>query len=136
MGKSEAKQKLLNGNQTIFSRRVYIVESKDELLEHLGCIAEPQSVDVFREATVIMTEDVDFEKHLEGWGKGIMEVAKETFIEGLFGEFCPFKDEDELYDVLGTQSYIELFDMWFNISEVEYIEIEKDWKKRKLLRAI
>ncbi len=131
MGKLEVKQNLLNENQTILARRVYVVQAKDELLEYLRRIAEPQSVDVFREATVIMTDEVDFERHLEGWGKGVKEVAKETFIESLFGEFCPFENEYELYDVLGTQSYVKLFDRWFDIDEVEYIEIKKDWKRQR-----
>jgi len=122
-------QNPFNDDQAILSRKVYLVNAKDELLQHLQRISEPQSVDAFRETTVIMTGELDFERHIEGWGKGIIKAAKETFIENLFGEFCPFEDEDELFHVLGEQPYIDLFDTWFSINEVDYLKIEKDWKR-------
>jgi hypothetical protein len=119
----------ITDEQSIFSRKVYTVHAKKELLQHLEKIAEPQSVDLFRDTTVIMTDDVDFERHIEGWGIKLTKAAKETFVENLFGEFSPFVDEHELFNVLGeTTSYVELFDRWFTIAEVEYLKISKDWK--------
>lgn len=116
-------------SQVILGRRVYIVEPRITLMSHLSIVSRSDIADYLKDPVVVMTKKVDFERHLEGWQRGTINAAKKTFmIENLIGEFCPFADDPEMQTVLGTGSYIDIFDKWFHIKDVDYFEIDIDWK--------
>lgn len=112
-------------------RKVYISKARPELLARLA--DHPDLAKYLGRSIVLMTEELDFEKDLEGWGPQIVETVKEDFIHDLigvdeFGIAGLFETTAALYAVLGeAPNFVALYDRWFELERVEHREIQKRW---------
>lgn len=113
----------------MFDRRVFICSATPKLLERIHTLGDDHLRE-FDVEVVVMTELVDYERDIEGWGPSIRQAAKRVFIEKLVGEDEVFGDVQELADVLGPGSLAEVFDRWFVLREVEFLEVgPRAWRQ-------
>ncbi|MCX4030342.1 hypothetical protein H0A36_26370 [Endozoicomonas sp. SM1973] len=114
--------------QDILTRRVYIVRAKEELIERLSSHFNTDDLNEISRPQVVMTEELYFEKHLEGWRRKILEKCKESFLKDEL-EYGLLDEIVDLEKVLGQTSDLQkCFDQWWVAEEAaDYIEIETDW---------
>ncbi len=110
-------------------RRVFICSPTRKLVEHINMMGGG-IFRVLEDEVVVLSELVDFEQEIEGWGPSIKRAAKQVFIESNVGDDEPFGNFQELADVLGPGTPAEVFDRWFVLRPVDFLEIEpKAWQK-------
>ncbi|MCP4157066.1 MAG: hypothetical protein GY757_55650, partial [bacterium] len=63
-------------SQDIPCRRVYIVQPKEKLLEQVRNLADNDILEGISIPHVVMTEELSFERYLEGWRAKILELCK------------------------------------------------------------
>jgi hypothetical protein len=86
-------------------------------------------IEIFKTPTVVMTEELPFEEHLEGRRTTILIKCKEAFMRELIDDYSPFKSDDERIRIIGeAESLVQLFDNWWETEEADYIQIETNWK--------
>lgn len=104
----------------MFDRKVFLVRPKKRLSDILHSLDDDLQ-EALKYPVVIMTEKLSFEQDLEGWRLCIIEVAKDRFIEELE------KDILHSYDIESTLGEVtrksDFFDMWFELTEVDFLEI-------------
>lgn len=111
------------------SKKVFLATPKPQLLNHLSSLGYEQASEIMDQGLVIMTESLDFDTEIDGWGPEIKRVAKREYIKSLVYDTSYFSNEEEMYEILGHESStVELFDNWFDIELIEYIEIPTCWK--------
>ncbi len=129
------KEIKIDENQDVYARRVYVVRPKKELLDLILSIDPTckDEIDLYNRPTVVMTEDVPFEREIEGWRGAIESKCKEAFLRDNIYDF-PLFDMDKPENLLIEMDIlIQYFDKWWVIEEADdYIEIIKgSWKTRK-----
>jgi hypothetical protein len=129
------KEPKINKEQDVYSRRVYVIRAKKELIELIlkidpSCIEE---VWVYKMPTVVMTEEVPFERDIEGWRKGIKNKCKEAYIRENIQDFplSVMEKPDRLLKEMDI--LLKFFDNWWIAEEAEdCIEIlDGSWKTDK-----
>jgi hypothetical protein len=119
----------------LYRRRVYVIRAKPELIAHLivnGAKLDADEIDAMQTPTVVMTEEVPFERDLEGWRPAIKNKCKEAFFHETL-EYPPLSLL-ELPEGLFTNMDIltAFFDRWWNAEEADDIEIVAGcWKTRE-----
>lgn len=113
--------------QDILDRRVYVVRPLEELVAKLTPILSQEDISDLLRPTVVMTEELFFEKHLEGWRRSILKKCKHQFISEQL-EFGLLYEVKDIESVLGCPNNAEeFFDKWFCAEEAEYTQIETNW---------
>ncbi|WP_395742125.1 hypothetical protein [Prosthecobacter sp.] len=119
----------------LYCRRVYVVRSKPELivqLKELGSKLDADAIELLQSPTVVMTEEVPFERDLEGWRVAIMNKCKEAYLRESM-DFFPLSalelPEGLLTDMATLTAF---FDQWWDAEEADSIEIVSgSWKTRE-----
>jgi hypothetical protein len=123
------KTKMVPGKQDTFSRRMYVIRARPELIAHVKGIADDlETIDT--SPTVVMTEEVPFEEEIEGWNITIAKKCKEAFLRSNFDVFpltAMEKPEALLEDM---DVLVAFFDKWWTSERVgNYLEIVRgSWK--------
>ena len=86
---------------------------------------DPQSEHLLYEPVSVITPRLDYEKAFEGWKRAWKTKAKKDFI----ADFIDFWSEEfsELIGQPRKDAESEFFDKWWNISELDVIEIDDAW---------
>ena len=114
--------------QDIPCRSVYIVRAKPELLERIQALNQIDLMTDLARPTVVMTEELPFEKYLEGWRKTIYQHCQRSFIEQLLHDNNPFPSDAVQIQVLGTETdEIKLFEQWWTAEEADYLQVSTTW---------
>jgi len=93
-------------------------------MEKLKGLSGTDIADILMRPHVIMTQELGFESHLEGWRTSILMCTKITFLEELLVTYPAFKSDAEALDLLGScQPSVDLFDRWWLAEEGEYTEL-------------
>ena len=117
-------------DQDIPDRRVYVVRARPELLKRVAGLGDSDLREALARPYVVMTEELPFERFLEGWRPVIRRVSKIEFLEEVLERCSPFpSDEFAMQALGGTTPTEELFDRWWTAEEAEYIELERSsWR--------
>ncbi len=127
--------RFLPETQDIYCRRVYVIRAKPSLIAHLteiGAKLDVDDINSLQSPTVVMTEEVPFERDLEGWRPAIKNKCKEAFLRETL-EYRPLSLL-ELPEGLLTDMDIltAFFDRWWEAEEADDIEIVAGcWKTRE-----
>lgn len=121
---------LASRDQDLPRRRVYVIRATPELLARAKGLPDDDLVDVLATPHVVMTEELPFERYLEGWRNSIRVVSKLKFLEEILETYCPFASVADALQVLGSTTVTEeLFDRWWVAEEAEYTELEpSSWR--------
>ena len=113
--------------QDILDRRVYVIRPNPTLVKALSCVLDEDDLNDLFKPHVVMTDELYFEKHLEGWRKKILEKCKITFVtEQLeFGVLFSISDIENKLSSLNDK--VEFFNKWYIAEEAEYTQIETNW---------
>jgi hypothetical protein len=119
----------------LYCRRVYVVRAKPELMAHLpeiGAQLEAADIDLLQRPTVVMTEEVPFERDLEGWRRAIENKCKEAYLR----ETLEYRPLSLLQLPVGLLTDMDIlvafFDRWWEAEEADDIEIVACcWKTRE-----
>lgn len=115
----------MSQNPTI--RRAYVVHPRQELIDRLLQVGEADSIGIYGEPSVVMTEPLPYEGKLEGYRSLILSKCKEAYLIDLF-QFSPFSDALQRNALLGEYpSLVEVFDKWWVAEEANTLEIETTW---------
>ena len=107
------------------NRLGYLVKVRGELFTKLREL-DSDLVEYFAENYVMMTDELEYEKYLEGWSKLIISNCKSQFIKEVVYELDYSKDE--LLTLFGDfESENELFDKWWTLEYADCMQIPTDW---------
>lgn len=112
-----------------------MIRPRPALIAHLT-ESHPQvnadDVKFLQQPRVVMTEEVPFERDLEGWRPAIKNKCKEAFLRQTL-EWHPFSLLQLPEGVLiNMDTLTTFFDQWWEAEEAEDIEIEAgSWKTRE-----
>ena len=127
--------RFLPETRDLYCRRVYVIRAKPALIDHLteiGVKLDSVDMESLQRPTVVMTEEVPFERDLEGWRRAIENKCKEAFFRETL-EYPPLSLL-ELPERLLTDMtiLIAFFDRWWDAEEADDIEIVAGcWKTRE-----
>lgn len=108
-------------------RRVFICFPTSNLLDQIRTLGDDY-LRALEDEVVVLSESVDYERDIEGWAPEIGRTAKRVFIENLAGSV--FSDIQELAYVLGPGTPLEVFDRWFVLRRVDFLELApRDWQQ-------
>ena len=118
--------RFLEGTQDLICRRTYVVTANEEF----KAVMKELNIDELENMSfpvVAMTEEVPFERDLEGWRSAIRSNSKESFLREFVSEY-PMELREKL-SAKRSEGTIK-FDDWFVATEAESIElIAGSWKK-------
>ncbi len=121
----------MSSSQDIPDRRMYVIKPRLCLIKKITPFFSSSGLEFVEKPNVVMTEELPFEQHLEGWRAVILKKCKEAFIKEQmeYGIFCELEEKD-LGDLLGSTSDMqECFDKWWLAEETaDWIEIPMNWK--------
>ncbi|WP_395752595.1 hypothetical protein [Prosthecobacter sp.] len=118
----------------LYCRRVYVIRARPELIAHLivsGANLDAHEIDEMRSPTVVMTEEVPFERDIEGWRPAIKNKCKEAFFRETL-EYPPLSLLELPEGLLTNMDILTaFFDRWWDAEEAVDIEIVAGcWKTR------
>lgn len=122
----------MEDTQDIPDRRVYVVRPGEALLEKLKVVEDHDLVTQLCKPWVVMTEELPFEKFLEGWRSKILELCKSEFLKKNFDfdeEYILYLPEEILPLLPDIEYTKEFFDTWWIAEEADYIQIPTNWTK-------
>ena len=112
----------------ILDRRAFVCAPTRRLVEHIN-LDGGGLLRWLEDEVVVVTEELDLERDVEGWAPGIKRAAKRKFLESHVGEDALFPTYQELRHFLGQGDLEEIFDRWFRLRRLELLEIgPEDWK--------
>ena len=116
----------------LYCRRIYVVRPNDVLLDEIRSRSSSSGVDLeyIQMPRVVMTEEVPFERDLEGWRPAILRKCKQAFVVEMWEDLETIGLP--LPDAISTDLDVQLalFDSWWIAEEAEEIEIVAgSWKQ-------
>ena len=118
----------MSNNQDFPTRRIYVVKPRQELIDKLRCLDAREVVGDLTVPFVVMTDELPYEKYLEGWRKTILEQCKLNFIKRFILEFPWIPEEywEEIPRI--SELSTEAFDLYWEAEEAHYLNIPTTWK--------